>query len=686
MDINEVIINKSIVIYGLSIETERILCEWNGKYNVIGLLDGFKTSGEQFGQHILDINDIVKMDNIVIIVVARPGSCKSIAKRIGDLCRENNILLYDIRGKDLLEDTRVVYDFKSVKGYTKSELLKRVEKLDVVSFDLFDTLAVRDVLSSNNVIKLINARLIERGIRINDFIEKRIAVEKQLSQGHAPRLEYIYDELLSKECGLAIGASELAALEYELDVKLLRPRKEMVDFLKKMKQNDKRVYITSESYYSENQILEIINSIGIVNIDGLVVSCEYDTGKTGDLFDVLVSKAGTKNILHIGDDIVADIEAAKRHGLQAFQIYSSSELLDSLGGLGLINDKMSLSDRIKIGMFIANIFNSPFQFENKDKRIHADDAYDIGYLFTAPMIMDFTRWFGQQVKMFDLKNIWFCARDGYLLQKLYQILYPDSETEYFLTSRISAIRAGMDDISDIEYVDSMKYSGDEFDNLRTRFGLDEKSLEPYKTDEMREGLLKYADAILNTSKNKKKNALKYIQKLNLQEGDVAFFDFVAKGTSQMYIQRLVKKKIKGLYFLQLEPEFMNDKGLDILPFYREEEKNSSAIFDNYYILETLLTAPEPSVDEFDNDGNPVYAKETRKEEDIQSFMKAQEGILSYVRRYLSICPKQEISINKKLDEIFLFLVHNIEIRDNAFLKLTVEDPFFNRMTDIMDVL
>ena len=44
------------------------------------------------------------------------------------------------------------------------------------------------------------------------------------------------------------------------------------------------------------------------------------------------------------------------------------------------------------------------------------------------------------------------------------------------------------------------------------------------------------------------------------------------------------------------------------------------------------------------------------------------------------------SINKKLDEVFLTLIHNVEIRDKDFLSLTIEDPFFNRMTSITDVL
>ena len=60
--------------------------------------------------------------------------------------------------------------------------------------------------------------------------------------------------------------------------------------------------------------------------------------------------------------------------------------------------------------------------------------------------------------------------------------------------------------------------------------------------------------------------------------------------------------------------------------------------------------------------------------------------LEYAKNYLSLCPEGERKINKELDESLLRLIHNIEIGDKAFLNLKVEDPFFNRTTDIGDVL
>ena len=95
---------------------------------------------------------------------------------------------------------------------------------------------------------------------------------------------------------------------------------------------------------------------------------------------------------------------------------------------------------------------------------------------------------------------------------------------------------------------------------------------------------------------------------------------------------------------------MADKGLDIKPFYTEDEKNGSAIFENYYILETILTSPESQLVEFDETGKPIFAEETRSRRDITVFENAQEGIISYFERLISILPVNEIEINKKLDE------------------------------------
>lgn len=452
-----------IALYGLSTETERAIKIFN-EYEIVGLLDVFKQEGELFGKPIISLDNAISKGIEKIIVVARPGSCKAIARRIGEICNKAGIQVFDIRGKNLLTDEKDIWSYEKIVSYIENECAK----------------------SSN----------------FSSAIKKRLFIEK---------LENV----------------------------------------------------------SEKNATEVI---------------------------------------------------------------------------------------------IAS-------------------AYDIGYLFCAPMITDFVIWFSNYIDENKVDNIWFLARDGYLIKKLFDIANT-KESIYFLTSRTAAIRAGVRDVDDLEYVESMKFSGTLTQNIKERFGL---TIEEKEND----NFYNYSFNILSRAKTISDGYTKYISQKNLKDGNIAIFDFVAKGTTQYFLQRLVPDNhIKGLYFLQLEPAFMADKKLDIVPFYTEAELEKSAIFDNYYILETILTSFEPSCVEFTEQGEPVFVNETRAEEAKDCVKSMQQGIIDYFTRYISEVKdiaKNEY-IDKSFDECFLNIIHNVKIEDTQFLNLIVEDPFFNRMTSITDVL
>lgn len=686
--------NKKVALYGLGTESEKALNQLDGFLDVIGLLDSFKEEGELYQKPIISMKQAIARKIELVIVVARPGSCKAISRKIGDVCRENHIALMDIRGKDLLAPNQISYDFCHLQGMTKKELTEKIEQADVISFDLFDTLVMRQTYAPEDVAGYVECRLREDGYFFENFRQKRLESEKELSKFTAPTLEQIYENVIaiwSEGQKTPIrSAAELAELEWNIDYDLIVPRKDVCDIFKETVSGGKPVYVVSDTYYSKKQLAKILKKCGITEYADILASSEHKTSKTQNLYSILLEKEEGAKHLHIGDDIVADMESATRNGLETCRIYSGLDLLEAAGYLGLEKYLDELSDRLKIGLFVANIFNSPFQFETEDKKITVADAYDVGYLFCAPMISDFVFWFNRMAEEQNLKNIWYSARDGYLIQKLYRELVKSYGREdkaiYFLTSRTAAIRAGMQSEEDIQYVDRMKFSGTLEQNLKKRFGIDAGDVRSTDISEEQPGLLKYAKSIMENAQKEFANYQKYIDTLNIEEGNIAFFDFVAKGTTQMYMQRLVKKRLKGLYFLQLEPEYMQHKGLDIQSFYMEKENKVSAIFDNYYILETLLTAPYPSVQGFNENGEPIYAAETRSNKDIACFGRAQDGISAYFSLYLRLCPEEARKENKKLDEVFLSLIHGIKIIDEDFLNLIVEDPFFNRMTNVTDLL
>ena len=665
-----------IGLYGLGTETERFLSEYGDMVSVEGLLDGFRTNGEMYGSPIIPIEDTLSKDVKLIIVIARPGSCKVIAKRIGDFCREHDIALYDVRGKNLLESSSVSYDYSSLPGYTKNELMTKIQQADIISFDLFDTLVTRTVFSYTDIFDILSINLENEGIHIPDFSSLRLQFEKELSKSSSPRLSDIYNKVLEVSGVDNITADELAEREFRIDQSTIITRKDMCDLVRDIISNGKKVVITTDCYYSLDQVKSVIEKAGIIGLDDVLVSCEYGTYKAQNLFGVLKEKYPDKSILHIGDDVYADIEKSKAYGIDSFHIYSGAEMFESLAGLGFEDDIVSLSDRIKVGMFNADIFNSPFVFEDDDRRVSAGTSYDVGYLLCAPMISDFMLWMKEQIDELGIEKMLFCSRDGYLPDKLFRLISHEDNAVYFYASRTAAIRSGMENKTDLEYVDSMKYFGTKEQALKTRYGIEVENADCINMDAQ----------ILKRSAMLRKNYKKYIDTFRFGSGIIGMFDFVAKGTTQMYLQKLFSQHIIGMYFLQLEPEFMADKGLDIKPFYTEDEKNGSAIFENYYILETILTSPESQLVEFDENGKPIFAEETRSRRDITVFENAQEGIISYFDRLISILPVNEIEINKKLDEKLLALINKVQIRDNDFLSIKVEDPFFGRMTDIKDVI
>lgn len=678
-NINEILKDhQTIAVYGLGTETPRFLQEYGSLTTVVGLLDGYRVEGELYGYPILTMEEALERDISAIIVVARPGSCKVIAKNIGEICKSHGVALFDVRGKDLLMKKEISYDFSGVEAQRKTALIEKMKSAEVISFDLFDTLVMRQCEHYTDVFELVDAKLREQGIEIQEFAVIRMAAEKELSKHAAPTLAAIYGRVLELAgLGYVMPPEKMAAIEWEADLALIVPRPSMVELFDRACAAGKRVCITTDSYYHQEQIRQLLQKAHILGYEKLFVSSEYKTAKTGDLFEEV--RALTDGIaLHIGDDEWADVECAIAHHLSAFRVYSAEDLWESLGGLGIDSicdsKSRSLADRIKIGLVQCRLFADPFCFEKENLAVAS--AKDVGYLLCGPMISDFVIWMKKQINEQKFEQILFGARDGYLIERLYRKLDAKTRECYFLTSRTAAIRAGMETEEDIAYVDGMKYFGSMEEETKIRFGVDWKDADQRTRTQ----------AILEAAKQQRRNYQDYIKSMPIADTKLAFFDFVAKGTTQLYLSRLFRQPMKGFYFLQLEPEYMADKGLEIEPFYSQSEKDDSAIFDHYYILETMLTAPDPQLMEWEAGGNPVFAEETRSQTDIECFGRAQEGIEEFLDDLIRILPPQALEVNKALDEAILALVGHVRITDSDFLQLTVEDPFFKRMTNLTDLL
>lgn len=237
--------------------------------------------------------------------------------------------------------------------YTADGLKQLIEKSEVISFDIFDTLVMRKVYFNHDVFKIVANKYKEQ---VPNFYEVRRMAEKQLSLTEYPYIEAIYD-YVARECNLD---SNLTAeiMKYEVDVErqVIVPRDEVVDIFNYCKNIGKKVYIVSDMYIHKKELEEIINNVGIVGYDKIFVSCEYNTSKPQHLFDCYKKEIKADTYLHIGDSFICDIDASKKLGIDSFRLKTSAEIWEGLGGVASEN----LEERTGQAEYICSKYNSPF--------------------------------------------------------------------------------------------------------------------------------------------------------------------------------------------------------------------------------------------------------------------------------------------------------------------------------------
>lgn len=681
---------QRIAVYGISPATQEFLEQKGDKYHIVGLLDGYCQEGEIYGYSIISLEEAFRKEIEAIIIVARPSSRRIVVNRIRKVCQEQGICLYDTEGNDLLEAVRQELLEAMVSTISKKQLMEQIERAEVVSFDIFDTLITRRVLYPADVFDLMEQRLIEKYGQGFDFQRNRRLAESNISQDAAPNIYEIYEEL-KKYIDLPDAEwKEIRQLEWDLERQVILPREEVCELFRYAKSLHKKVYLVSDMYYTAKQLAELLEPYGIVGFEKLLVSCDYNTGKGQQLFQYLKEDAKAQVYLHIGDNPAADVEGATRNGIKGIQIQKGLDMFEAMPWATELMRYDGLSERWKLGMFIARMFNSPFAFERKRLSIHK--PVDLGYLFLAPILTDFVLWIYRSIKKMRGANVLFSARDGFLLKGMFDRLLqeepePDQSLRaiYFLTSRISALGAGLYNAEDILKVAGKDFNGTLQQLLKTRFSLKEEEIAYIGGDSDGEGVLKYKEIILNRAMENRGGYGKYISSLELVDKETVFFDFVSSGTCQAALEKMMDCKMQGYYFIRVADDSPEKKALSITSFY-DGDNDGKGIYEDYFILENILTSPMPSLQCFDAEGKPKYLDETRSKEQIEFVAQVQEGILEYFQQYLEVMQREDGEECRECSAKLFELLHKVSIDNEVFHSMVWDDSFYGRTVPMKELM
>ncbi|EHH4698959.1 hypothetical protein J8L18_001689, partial [Campylobacter jejuni] len=244
----------------------------------------------------------------------------------------------------------------------------------------------------------------------------------------------------------------------------------------------------------------------------------------------------------------------------------------------------SLESSIILGLYIKKWILS-------DK--HIDNYWEsFGYFYGGPLCYGLANFIYNEAVKNDLKEFIFVARDGYVIEKIFNFLQQqfktNIKTEYIYASRALKVLSKID-------LNSNHLPWD--DKISSLFDLCTKALDDFKkyqgksiSKKIQLDLLKqYSDKINYLSSKIEKSFVKYIKKYSFKQNKIGLFDFVTFEFSSLNIlQSVLKKKFFYAYYFYIIP---NSKNF-FLSNIANAQSYSTIFFKNHLIGEFLVTAPE----------------------------------------------------------------------------------------------
>lgn len=318
-------------------------------------------------------------------------------------------------------------------------------KNKIISLDIFDTCLVRCTGLPSSVFYLMASKILgpKAGrAELYEFVNARVRAEKAAKLMAPSGIEDVTMAEIYRHFNCPFKDADCTALidmELQVESEVLRPVLSMLQFLNKERSLGKRIIYVTDNYLPADFIRGQLRKYGFWNDgDGLYVSGEIGLTKiSGRLFDHVREKEGVRfsDISHYGDNQYADLNAAKRKGINA-------HLLDT--GFNDFEFKWSneaFSVRHPMEVYLLSGISRSIRLSEKPD-VHTSLVLNA----IAPVFIPFVDWLMRDAKAKGIRKLYFVARDGYMLHEIAKKLsvnYPGIELHYLYGSRRAFYLAGL---------------------------------------------------------------------------------------------------------------------------------------------------------------------------------------------------------------------------------------------------
>lgn len=385
-----------------------------------------------------------------------------------------------------------------------------------VAFDVFDTLIKRDVAKPTDLFLLAGS----------DFAKARVQAEAEAraqKQG-----EVTLAEIYGRPCLAGYDPARECALELEA----VTPNLPLLDAVRKLQAQGKRIYYISDMYLPPEQIAAMLARCGYDGLDGGFVSCSYGVQKrSGTLFRRFLRETELKasQVLFVGDSWRADVVGAAFAGIRAWHLPSHKAVSEFASADDFAGGAVSAFVQNRVGQ-------RPY------------DGEVLGFSVLGPLLVAFCRWLHERRVQYGHGKLYFLARDMYLTRQVYEIMYPEEETCYLQVSRRSLCPALL---AEKEYpllwaalprqkltgAQIAAYCGADCPDSFARQSFDLKS------EKMPAGLTELFAALCPPPTAELVHV--YLHQSGLEKGDL-LVDVGSGGTTQILLEALCKIQLHGL--------------------------------------------------------------------------------------------------------------------------------------------
>ena len=581
-----------------------------------------------------------------------------------------------------------------------TELSQQIKKHDIISFDIFDTLLVRPFIHPTDLFTYIadKVKLLLKDPSI-DFKKIRVESEREAMQKAKSRFEgeTTIDEIysiLGEKLGIATDTAErIKQIEVNTEYSLLYRRETGYNAFLEAKNYGKRIIITSDMYLPASFLTEVLSKNGYVGYENIFVSSTYKMKKsTGKLYKFIINKLNVapQKILHIGDNLEADIIRAKEVGLHAFHLPKAfQQFKENKNGMyaqvwARDESRHSESWKLMLGIIGNRLHDNPY-LPHRRGTIFDGVAERLGYAGFGPLLLGFSKWLCEQSCKRKVDRLYFLSRDGKIMKEAYDKvsqLYPNSPASFYLyCSRRAVNLAKVKSIQDIidllqvEFAHRVSLSH----LLHYRFGINPTdipesilskhnyTLDTRLTAEHLPALKKLftdiSSLILSVADKERKEYLEYLNSIGIYDsGNVAIVDIGYAGTMQESLYNLNEKnkKISGYYLITFRKalERLSANDLDSYGFlgnFIDRHDTFNPFCKHVPLYETLFSSLDTSFIHIVRNFNgvpqkifmPPSAKETRRQEVVQDIHKGGlDFIDDTIRIFSKHLPTLDIEQNK----------------------------------------